>query len=147
MRILLVCLSGLAVAAVPALGAEPPLLIGLVRSSAGSVDTAPSYLAGGFGKLLDGGRPDEDSAGTVVSEARLAVDWESAFGWGLFVHGGGHSRSYARLRPAGSRFGRAARVWRFRSKSVHSLATIARISSSFPVSCQRISETGMMLAE
>ena len=29
----------------------------------------------------------------------------------------------------------------------HSLATIARISSPFPVSCQRISETGMMPAE
>jgi len=87
MRILLVCLSGLAGAAVPALGAEPPLLIGLVRSSAGSIDTAPSYLAGGFGKLLDGGRRDEDSAGAVVSEARLAVDWEPAFGWEIFVHG------------------------------------------------------------
>ncbi len=87
MRILLVCLSGLAVAAVPALGAEPPLLIGFVRSSAGSIDTAPSYLAGGFGKLLDGGRPDKDSAGAVVSEARLAVDWAPALGWGLFVHG------------------------------------------------------------
>jgi hypothetical protein len=86
-RILLVCLSGLAVAAVPALGAEPPLLIGLVRSSAGSIDTAPSYLAGGFGKLLDGGRPDKDNAGAAVSEARLAVDWEPALGWGLFVHG------------------------------------------------------------
>ncbi|HEX4963364.1 MAG TPA: hypothetical protein VF173_21215 [Thermoanaerobaculia bacterium] len=86
-RILLACLSGLAAAVVPALGAEPPLLIGFVRSSAGSIDTAPSYLAGGFGKLLDGGRPDKDSAGAVVSEARLAVDWESALGWGLFVHG------------------------------------------------------------
>lgn len=71
----------------PALGAEPPLLIGLVRSSAGSIDSAPSYLAGGFGKLLDGGRPDKDNAGAVVSEARLAVDWEPALGWGLFVHG------------------------------------------------------------
>lgn len=80
MRILLVCLSGLAVAAVPALGAEPPLLIGLVRSSAGSIDTASSYLDGGFGKLLGNG-------GAVVAEARLAVDWSPALGWGLFVHG------------------------------------------------------------
>jgi hypothetical protein len=32
-------------------------------------------------------------------------------------------------------------------RSPHSLATIARISSSFPVSCQRISETGMIPAE
>ena len=86
-RASLVCWLGLALAAAPALGAEPPLFSGLVRSSVGAIDAAPSFLDGGFGKLLDGGRPEKDNASAVALEARLAVDWAPALGWGLFVHG------------------------------------------------------------
>ncbi|MFY9826866.1 MAG: hypothetical protein WAM82_36260 [Thermoanaerobaculia bacterium] len=119
MRILLGFLSGLAAAAVPALGAESPLLIGLVRSSAGSIDTAPSYLAGGFGKLLDGGRPDKDSAGAVVSEARLAVDWAPALGWGLFVHGVAREDAATKGLSAGSGLLEAFAERRLETESGH----------------------------
>jgi hypothetical protein len=119
MRLLLACLSGLAVAAVPALGAEPPILIGLVRSSAGSIDSAPSYLGGGFGKLLDGGRPDESHAGAVVSEARLAVDWAPALGWALFVHGVARQDAATAGLSAGSGLLEAFAEYRLETASGH----------------------------
>ena len=87
LRAPLVCLWILTLAAAPALGAEPPLFSGLVRSSVGAIDAAPSFLDGGFGKLLDGKRPVDDGADALVSEARLAVDWAPALGWGVFAHG------------------------------------------------------------
>lgn len=65
---------------VPVWGAEAPRVIGVVRVSAGSFETAPSFLEGGFGKLLDDGE-------SATAEARLAVDWEMGAGWGLFMHG------------------------------------------------------------
>lgn len=70
--------------AVPVLG-EAPRVIGVVRVSAGSFDTAPSFLEGGFGKLLDGS--GDGRVESAIGEARLAVDWQMGAGWGLFVHG------------------------------------------------------------
>lgn len=72
------------VSAAPVAGAEAPRVIGVVRVSAGSFDTAPSFLEGGFGKLLDGG---DDRVESAIGEARLAVDWEMGANWNLFVHG------------------------------------------------------------
>lgn len=83
----LVLLLSAAFSALPAMGAEAPRLIGFVRVSAGSLDAAPTFLDGGFGKLVDGGSPAEDNADAFVGEARLALDWELGAGWGLFLHG------------------------------------------------------------
>jgi hypothetical protein len=69
----------------PVLGAEAPRVLGVVRVSAGSFDTAPTFLDGGFGKLVDGG--GDGRVESVTGEARLALDWEMGAGWGLFVHG------------------------------------------------------------
>lgn len=73
--------------ATPALAAEPPLAFGFVRASAGSFDSAPPFFDQGFGKLLDGNRPGDGQAAGGTGEARLALDWAPATGWGLFVHG------------------------------------------------------------
>lgn len=89
------------VCAVP-LAAEAPRLIGFVRVSAGSVDAAPTFLDGGFGKLLDGGRPGEDNANAFLGEARLALDWELGSGWGLFVHGVARQDAASRESSSGS---------------------------------------------
>lgn len=78
-------LLGAVVFGVPVSGLEAPDVFGVVRVSAGSFDTAPSFLEGGFGKLVDGG--EEDRAGSAIGEARLAVDWQIGAGWGLFMHG------------------------------------------------------------
>lgn len=88
-RGLWVLLLGAGVSAVPAMAEGPPRLIGFIRGSAGSLDAAPTFLDGGFGKLVDGGAPAEDNAGAFIGEARLALDWELGAGWGLFVHGVG----------------------------------------------------------
>lgn len=72
--------------AVP-LAAEPPVALGFVRLAAGNLDTAPSFLDGGFGKLLDGARPAGESAGGLAAEARLALDWKPGLGWRFFLHG------------------------------------------------------------
>lgn len=108
--------------AVPASGAEPPRLIGFVRASAGSIDAAPTFLDGGFGKLVDGGAPAEDNAGAFLGEARLALDWELGAGWGLFVHGaarqdaGGASGSGLLEAFAERRFGDGEwHLWTFRA--------------------------------
>ncbi len=74
----------------PAWAAEPPRVTGFVRLSGGSIDSAPSFLEGGFGKLVDGGHSSEGRSEVFnagIAEARLALDWEMGAGWGLFVHG------------------------------------------------------------
>ncbi len=73
-----------AVFSVPVLG-ETPQVIGVVRVSAGSFDTAPSFQEGGFGKLLGGS--EDGRVESVIGEARLAMDWQMGAGWDLFVHG------------------------------------------------------------
>jgi hypothetical protein len=87
LRVPLVLLLAVAASATPAPAAEPPVVLGFGRVSAGSVDAAPTFLAGNFGKLLDGERPGDESAEALTAEARLALDWAPALGWGLFVHG------------------------------------------------------------
>jgi hypothetical protein len=72
--------------AVPARG-DAPSLSGFGRVSTGSLDSAPSFLAGGFGKLTDGGRPDDVRASGGLAEARLAIEWEPTPGVRLFAHG------------------------------------------------------------
>ncbi|MGE0639560.1 MAG: hypothetical protein AB7G12_11760 [Thermoanaerobaculia bacterium] len=79
--------SVLLAAAAPAIAVEPPTISGWIRLSGGSLDAAPTFLDGGYGKLVDGGRPDDVRAGALLGEARLALDWEPAVGWRLFVHG------------------------------------------------------------
>lgn len=69
------------------LAADPPVVLGFARLAGGSLDAAPSFLAGGFGKLADGGQPDDPRADAATAEARFALDWEPALGWRLFVHG------------------------------------------------------------
>ena len=101
-RGLLLLLLGGAVSAVPAPGAEAPRLIGFVRVSAGSIDAAPTFLDGGFGKLVDGGSPTEDNADAFLGEARLALDWELGAGWGLFVHGVARQDAESRDSSSGS---------------------------------------------
>jgi hypothetical protein len=85
MRAVGVLLLGTVVSVVPVFGAEAPRLIGVVRVSAGSFDAAPTFLDGGFGKLIDGG--GDGRVESAIGEARLAVDWEMGANWGLFVHG------------------------------------------------------------
>lgn len=78
----------LAVALAAVSGAAPaaPLEItGFLRASVARFEAPVSFLDGGFGKLeggADSGETDE-----AVGEARLALDWEPAVGWRLFVHG------------------------------------------------------------
>ena len=91
-----------AASAVPASGIEPPRLIGFVRLSAGSIDAAPTFLDGGFGKLVDGGRSGEDNSNAFLGEARLALDWELAAGWGLFLHGVARQDAASRDSSSGS---------------------------------------------
>jgi hypothetical protein len=88
--------------AVPALGAETPRLIGFARLSGGSIDAAPTFLDGGFGKLADGGRPGDERAEAATAEARLALDWDLGAGWGVFLHGVARRDAAARDSSAGS---------------------------------------------
>ncbi|HKV09886.1 MAG TPA: hypothetical protein VJ725_17225, partial [Thermoanaerobaculia bacterium] len=78
-------LLGAVVFGAPVSGVEAPEVFGVVQVSAGSFDSAPSFLEGGFGKLVDGG--GEDRVESAIGEARLAMDWQIGAGWGLFVHG------------------------------------------------------------
>ncbi len=71
----------------PALAVEAPTLAGWARFSGGAIDGVPSFLAGGYGKLVDGERPESPRADALLGELRLAIDWEPAPGWRLFVHG------------------------------------------------------------
>lgn len=75
------------VAASAARAAPAPTLHGFAALSGGSFDAAPSFLDAGYGKLLDGGLPADASATALVGEARLALDWEPAVGWRIFLHG------------------------------------------------------------
>lgn len=77
----------------PALAVEAPTLAGWVRVSGGAVDGVPSFLAGGYGKLVDGDRPANPRADALLGELRLAIDWDPAPGWRLFVHGVARSGS------------------------------------------------------
>jgi hypothetical protein len=98
----LVLLLGAALLAMPAMAVEAPRLIGFVRVSAGSIDAAPTFLDGGFGKLVDGGAPAEDNADAFLGEARLALDWDLGTGWGLFVHGVARHDAASRDSSSGS---------------------------------------------
>lgn len=77
----------LPLAAPEAMAVERPQVSGTFRLSAGSIDAAPTFLDGGYGKLIAGDRPDDTQAGALVGESRLALDWEPSIGWRLFVHG------------------------------------------------------------
>jgi hypothetical protein len=101
-RGVLVLLLGGALSSVPAAAIEAPRLIGFVRVSAGSIDAAPTFLDGGFGKLVDGGAPAEDNADAVLGEVRLALDWDLGAGWGLFVHGVARKDAASRDSSSGS---------------------------------------------
>jgi hypothetical protein len=66
-------------------GATPFEVHGFVRAAAARFEAPVGFLDGGFGKLEAGAKSGEvDSA---IGEARLALDWEPAVGWRLFVHG------------------------------------------------------------
>jgi len=79
-------LLGLALVAAPA-AAERPQILGFVRVAGGVVDSAPSFLEGGFGKTLAGALPGDVVDENAGGELRLAIDWELGVGWRLFAHG------------------------------------------------------------
>lgn len=71
--------------------AEAPRLLGFVRLEGRSFDATPSWLDSGFGKLGGGRRPTGTSDPSALAEGRLALDFEPAVGWRLFVHGVAHT--------------------------------------------------------
>lgn len=71
----------------PAGAGEAPTVTGWVRLSGGAIDSDPSFLAGAYGKLIDGEQPESPRADALLGELRLAIDWEPAPGWRLFAHG------------------------------------------------------------
>jgi hypothetical protein len=71
----------------PAFAVEAPTVTGWVRLSGGAIDSAPSFLSGGYGKQIDGELPESPRADALLGELRLAVDWQPSPGWRLFVHG------------------------------------------------------------
>ena len=77
----------LAVFAPPLDAVEPPAVVGWARLAGGVIDSETSFLAGGYGKLVDGDLPESVRAGALLGELRLAVDWEPAPGWRLWLHG------------------------------------------------------------
>lgn len=82
--------------------ADAPRLLVLARVSGGAIEAAPSFLDGGFGKLVDGTLPEDDGADALVAEGRLALDWEPAVGWRLFLHGVARADPSARESDSGS---------------------------------------------
>lgn len=58
---------------------------GFLRAAAARLEAPAGFLDGGFGKLEAGAESGETDE--AVGEARLALDWEPAVGWRLFVHG------------------------------------------------------------
>lgn len=66
---------------------EAPRVLGWARLSGGAIEGAPSFLAGGYGKLVDGDLPESPRADALLGELRLAIDWQPSPGWRLFVHG------------------------------------------------------------
>lgn len=66
---------------------EAPTVTGWMRLSGGAIDGAPSFLAGGYGKLVDGDEPESPRADALLGELRLAIGWEPTPGWRLFAHG------------------------------------------------------------
>lgn len=84
------CLGSLLVAPLlaPAASAvDPPAVVGWVRLSGGAIDSTPSFLDRGYGKLVDGDLPHSPRADALLGELRLAVDWQPSPSWRLFAHG------------------------------------------------------------
>jgi len=75
----------LALVSAASAGAAPFEAHGFVRAAAARLDAPVGFLDGGFGKLEAGA--DSGEADEAIGEARLALDWEPAIGWRLFVHG------------------------------------------------------------
>jgi len=82
------------------------------RVGGGTFGSAPSFLDGGFGKLLDGDRPGVEQQGAGLAEGRVAVDWEPSLGWRLFLHGVARHDSSARDASSGSGLLEAYVEWR-----------------------------------
>jgi hypothetical protein len=66
---------------------ELPAVHLLARVSPGAFDSPSSWLAGGWGKLVDGDQPGAASASSAIGETRLALDWEPAVAWRVVVMG------------------------------------------------------------
>ena len=73
--------------AAPVSAVDPPAVVGWSRLSGGAIESTRSFFDGGYGKLLDGELPESARAEAATGELRLALDWEPAPGWRLFVHG------------------------------------------------------------
>ncbi len=89
-RRLAICLGCLLVAPflAPTAGAvDAPAVVGWVRLAGGAIDSAPSFLDGGYGKFVDGDLPNSPRADALLGELRLAIDWQPSPGWRLFAHG------------------------------------------------------------
>jgi len=90
-RTLLPAVVGWSLAGIGALSearaVEPTVFSGWIRATGGSYDGSPSFLAGGYGKLLDGELPASAHAMSYEGELRLALAWEPSPGWRLFAHG------------------------------------------------------------
>lgn len=68
-----------------ALPAEPLAFSGFLRVGSARFEAPVGFLDGGFGKLEAGA--DSGDTDEAIGEARLALDWEPAVGWRLFLHG------------------------------------------------------------
>lgn len=69
---------------------------GFLRLGGASVEAPRSWLAGGLGKL-DGGDSAGERAEALAAEARLALAFEPAVGWRLFVQGAARTAPSAEL--------------------------------------------------
>lgn len=60
---------------------------GFVAVRATRVESRPSWLSGGFGRLDLGGPAPEESTGETIGQAQLAIDWSPSEIFGLYLHG------------------------------------------------------------
>jgi hypothetical protein len=116
-------------AALPAVGAEPPRLRMVASGRTFAADGPVSWIDGGFGRLDDAGTGPGGTARRVRGRLHVGLDWEPSAAWRLHVHAVGQGEP---SRYGGQQAGLTEAWVQYRPDLTPTLALRLRAGLAFP---------------